>query len=121
MCSPQKLSVVQKRLSIKAKFVSGGHKDVINCVLDKEGAIFGDCINKILLDLMPKDIDVMILASNIFEFADEISLLDSDVDLTAGADGDIFADALSAAETRLTSPIAVWEAVAAKVGAAKAA
>jgi ribonuclease VapC len=47
-----------------------------------------------------------------FEFADEISLLDSDVDLTAGADGDIFADALSAAETRLTAPIAVWEAVA---------
>jgi hypothetical protein len=30
----------------------------------------------------------------------------------AGADGDIFADALSAAETRLTAPIAVWEAVA---------
>ena len=28
------------------------------------------------------------------------------------ADGDIFADALSAAETRLTSPIAIWEAVA---------
>ena len=27
-------------------------------------------------------------------------------------DGDVFADALSTAETRLTSPIAVWEAVA---------
>jgi uncharacterized protein with PIN domain len=28
------------------------------------------------------------------------------------ADGDIFADALSAAETRLTSPSAVWVGVA---------
>jgi ribonuclease VapC len=28
------------------------------------------------------------------------------------AEGDVFADALSTAETRLTSPIAVWEAVA---------